>query len=108
MLGSLIAWRQPLEILMLLCFGASWPFSIARSLRTQRVDGKSPVFLTLVMCGYIIGVATKLIMAVHDGGWPEAVTALYAFNALLVLTDLLLYIRFRTRPDERQGRPPQP
>lgn len=32
------------EIVMLLCFAASWPFSIVKALRTKVVIGKSPVF----------------------------------------------------------------
>ena len=41
---------------MLLCFAAGWPFSIAKTLRTRQVAGKSPVFLAVVEAGYIAGI----------------------------------------------------
>ena len=44
------------EILMLLCFGSSWPFAVAKTLRTKVVVGKSPVFLVLIFIGYLSGI----------------------------------------------------
>jgi hypothetical protein len=86
---------QILEGAMLVCFGLSWPFSIARMWRTRRVEGKSAIFLVLVLTGYIAGVAAKLYRGLAAGQWPEAVTLLYAFNAVLVAIDLALYLRLR-------------
>ena len=40
---------SPFEIAMLLLFGASWPVSIAKALRTKVVAGKSPVFMVIVI-----------------------------------------------------------
>jgi hypothetical protein len=80
-----------LEALMVLAFGVSWPFSIAKALRTRVVAGKSPVFLTLIMIGYGFGIAHKLLSALD---W---VVVLYAANLLMVGTDILLYIRFRPK-----------
>ena len=36
------------EVLFLLCFAISWPVSIAKSLRTKVVIGKSPLFMSLL------------------------------------------------------------
>jgi hypothetical protein len=44
------------EILMLLCFASSWPFAVAKTLRTKVVVGKSPVFLALIFIGYLSGI----------------------------------------------------
>jgi len=41
------------EMLMLLCFGAAWPFSIYKSYKSKSVDGKSPYFLVILILGYI-------------------------------------------------------
>ncbi len=79
------------EIIMLLCFGASWPVSIEKTLRTKRVDGKSPVFLAIVCAGYASGIVHKLLFS-HD--W---VIALYVVNLLLVAADMVLYFRFKTK-----------
>ncbi|MBM4149346.1 MAG: hypothetical protein FJ224_09905 [Lentisphaerae bacterium] len=80
------------EILMLVCFGVSWPVSIAKTLRTRVVAGKSPVFLAIVCAGYAFGLAHKLL---NDRDW---VTALYAVNMAMVAADLALYMRYRPQP----------
>lgn len=87
---------QVFETVMLVCFGVSWPFSIARTLRVRKADGKSLVFLALILIGYMAGVTAKIVHAAQAGARPEAVTALYALNACLVCTDLVLCARFRS------------
>ena len=49
-----------LEIIMVLSFGASWPFSVIRSYRSRSTKGKSIVFLCLIIFGYMAGIAAKL------------------------------------------------
>ena len=36
---------QVFEVIMLCCFGASWPFNIARSIRSRTAKGKSLTFV---------------------------------------------------------------
>ncbi len=76
------------EIVMLVCFGASWPISIAKALRTRQVAGKSPLFLVIVIAGYLSGIVHK---ALHSPDW---VTLLYFLNLVMVSIDLALYVRF--------------
>lgn len=73
------------EVLFLLCFAVSWPISIVKALRTKIVIGKSPIFMGLIILGYIFGIINKVL---HNF---DIVTYLYIFNALLVGTDLVLY-----------------
>ena len=80
---------QVAEAGMLACFGASWPFSVVKSLRIKKVTGKSPVFLWLIFFGYIAGITFKLTSGVD---W---VLALYCWNLLVVGVDTLLYYRYR-------------
>ena len=87
-MGSFSIW----EVLFLLCFACSWPFSIAKSLRTKVVTGKSPVFMGLIILGYIFGIVHKLA---HNN---DVVIYLYAFNALMVATDLILYFYYSKHP----------
>lgn len=87
-MGSFSIW----EVLFLLCFACSWPFSIAKSLRTKVVTGKSPVFMGLIILGYIFGIVHKLT---HSN---DVVIYLYAFNALMVATDLVLYFYYSKHP----------
>lgn len=77
------------EAVMLLCFGASWPFSVYKSWRTRTVQGKSGIFLALVLLGYLAGIIHK---ATHDF---DLVLGLYVLNSLLVGADLVLWIRYR-------------
>ncbi|MBN2511241.1 MAG: hypothetical protein JXB03_13255 [Spirochaetales bacterium] len=78
------------EIGMLLCFGAAWPFSIYKSWKSRQTAGKSILFLCVVFAGYLSGIMHKLFFA-FDG-----VVYLYCLNALMVGTDIGLYIRNRT------------
>lgn len=73
------------EVLFLLCFAVSWPVSIAKSLRTKVVIGKSPLFMSLIILGYIFGI-------IHKSQYSnDIVIWLYVFNAALVSIDLSLY-----------------
>jgi len=80
------------EAVMLLCFGAAWPFSIYRSYKSGSNAGKSPVFMFIVLAGYISGIIHKVL---HN---PDIVLYLYVTNCLLVVTDLIIYRRNAQNP----------
>jgi hypothetical protein len=79
------------EILMLVCFGAAWPFSIHRSWTSGRTNGKSVGFLIIILVGYAAGIANKLFYR-FDG-----VIYLYVLNFLMVGFDTILWFRNRKR-----------
>lgn len=72
---------------MLVCFGASWPFSIVRSWKARTTAGKSVVFLWLVLVGYAAGIAHKFLYNL------DVVIAFYILNAVMVGTDIAIYYR---------------
>ncbi len=76
------------EILMLVCFGVSWPVSIAKALRTKQVNGKSPLFMMLLLLGYLSGMLNKFYNNMDGVIW------LYALNFCLVSVDLWLYYKY--------------
>lgn len=76
------------ESVMLICFGCSWPFAIAKTLRTKTVEGKSVIFIALIFIGYLAGIVFKLI------GQFDHVIWLYATNGSLVFTELVLYFKY--------------
>ena len=78
---------SPFEIIMLICFGAAWPFSIYKSIKSKSARGKSVLFLFVIMLGYSAGIVHKLVH--HFDG----VIALYALNLLMVALDTMLYFR---------------
>jgi hypothetical protein len=77
------------EVIMLVCFGISWPISIAKAIRTKVVSGKSPVFLIIIIIGYVSGIVHKMI---YSG---DRVIFLYVINLIMVAIDLMLYIHYK-------------
>lgn len=75
------------EVLMLLCFGAAWPLSIWRSCRSKSTNGKSVLFLLVIIMGYLCGIAHKLLYA------PDFVALLYVLNISMVMVDTGLWFR---------------
>jgi len=75
------------EIGMLLCFGFAWPVSIYKSIKSGSIEGKSVVFLYVILTGYMFGIIHKIKFS------PDIVIALYGLNAIMVLIDLILYYR---------------
>lgn len=82
------------EAIMLICFGVSWPVSIAKSLRTKVVSGKSPLFMEIVWIGYLGGIIHKVLYS------PDWIILLYAFNMIMVTINIALYYKYV--PRERQ------
>jgi hypothetical protein len=87
---------QFLESGMLLCFGFSWPFSIYRTWKAKKAEGKSLVFLVIVLIGYSVGMAAKFVKAA-GGAALERVTVFYAINTVLVAIDLCICLRYRSK-----------
>lgn len=75
------------EIIMLLCFGAAWPFSIYRSYTSGTTGGKSVVFLIVLLFGYASGIANKLLLHFDN------VVYLYVLNMVMVGIDTALWFR---------------
>lgn len=74
---------------MLICFGFAWPISLVKSYKSKSTGGKSPWFSVIVVVGYIFGVIHKLLYS------RDIVMVLYIINAVMVITDLCLWIRNR-------------
>ena len=79
-----------LEIIMLICFGASWPFNVVKSYKARTTKGKSLTFLILVIVGYIAGIVSKFTSTVEPKWY---VVFFYILNAVMVSVDLALYFR---------------
>ena len=87
-----------LEAGMLICFGLSWPFNIAKSLRSRTAKGKSVAFEVLIITGYLCGLVGKFIL--DDLSY---VVLFYIADILMVATDLVLTLRNRRLDRERDG-----
>lgn len=87
------------EAIMLVCFGISWPVSITKALRTKFVRGKSRLFMTFVIVGYVSGVLHKFLNPDPVTHRVSLVVWLYIFNLAMVVVDLVLYMRYRHNPE---------
>ena len=79
---------QLFEMVMLICFGLSWPFNIAKSLRSRTARGKSIWFEVCIIIGYLCGLAGKFI-----SGNVTYVAVFYILDIVMVSSDLCLTIR---------------
>jgi hypothetical protein len=79
------------ETIMLVCFGISWPFAIAKTLRTKSVTGASGTFYILILVGYIAGIIHKVQNNLNF------VVFFYALNAFMVAMQLTLLSVYRNR-----------
>ncbi|MBO4308341.1 MAG: hypothetical protein J5885_00750 [Clostridia bacterium] len=85
------------EIIMILCFGASWPFNVVKSWKARTAKGKSLFFLCLIFAGYIAGIVSKFCNASYMASFSTKwyVLVFYFINLTMVSVDLCLYIRNR-------------
>lgn len=74
------------EVIMLVCFGLSWPISVYKSFTSKSTKGKSVVFIIAILIGYIAGIAGKIV-----GKNVNYVLIIYIINIIMVGTDLVLY-----------------
>ena len=83
---------QLCEIGMLVAFGFSWPFNIAKSWQSRTAKGKSVQFEFIVLFGYFIGLLGKIITARRSGVLPWS-TWFYIADIFMVSIDVVLYFR---------------
>lgn len=77
------------EIIMLVCFGASWPCAVIKTYQSKNVEGKSLLFLILILLGYVFGIIHKIVFSM------DIVISLYVLNLVFVLLDLGFYYKFK-------------
>lgn len=75
------------EIIMMISFGFSWPFSIYKSYVSRSTQGKSLPFLYIVSVGYAAGILHKIFYSY------DFVIIFYINNFLLVVIDIILFYR---------------
>lgn len=90
-----------LEVGMLVCFGISWPFNLAKSIKTRSTQGKSLVFLWAIIIGYLCGIGSKLAAGAP---WNEYffVYIVYVLNTVMVMADLVMYYINRAGEKKRE------
>ena len=89
-----------LEVLMILCFGLSWPISIRKSWVSRTAKGKSVFFEFFIWIGYIFGIARKFLLLSQANAVGNTMDWLvylgwffYVLNFVEITIDMILYFR---------------
>lgn len=75
-----------LEIIMLICFGASWPMALTKNIRAKSAKGMSLPFILLIILGYLAGLMAKVVT--HNVSF---VFWVYVLNLAIVTVNLMVY-----------------
>lgn len=85
------------EAIMLLCFGSAWPFSVYKTYTSKTTNGKSLIFLLVLIAGYISGISHKLFFSY------DPIIYLYVLNLSMISADVFIYVRnLKQRQEERK------
>lgn len=85
-----------LEAIMVISFGISWPISILKTLKSKTAAGKSPLFITFIVFGYVCGIISKII--------SNNITYVFFFYCLnLVMTSFDLGLNLYLRKKEKNN-----
>ena len=87
-----------LETVMIALFGFSWPNNIIKTLQNKSTKGKSLMFLVLIDTGYACGITAKFLKVAEIDSWFGWLSiAVYILNFIMVSTDLILYLHYRSK-----------
>ncbi len=91
------------ELLMIVCFGVSWPLNIIKAWKARTAKGSSVQFYFLILIGYLFGLASKAIKLSRGVATPGYVWFFYVLNSVMVALGIAVWIRNR-RIDRKAGR----
>ncbi|MDD6346362.1 MAG: hypothetical protein PUA51_09140 [Oscillospiraceae bacterium] len=77
---------QILEIVMLICFGLSWPMSVVKNIRAKTAKTMSLPFTLLIIGGYIAGITAKIL-----SNQINFVLVAYLLNLAIVSLNVVVY-----------------
>ncbi len=81
------------ELLMIVCFGVSWPFNIIKAWKARTTKGSSVHFYFLILVGYICGIVSKIIKLQHGIPTPGYVWFFYILNTIVVSAGIVVWFR---------------
>lgn len=77
---------QILEIIMLVCFGLSWPMSLVKNIKAKTAKTMSLSFTLLIIGGYIAGITAKIL-----SNQVNFVLIAYLLNLAIVSMNVVVY-----------------
>ena len=103
----MLTFASYMEMLMVICFGISWPINIRKAWIARTTKGISLLFYAFIFAGYIFALIGKMVLIRYyaPAPWYETVhwyvMFFYVVNTLMVGTGILIY--FRNRGIEKRG-----
>lgn len=77
---------EMLEIVMMVCFGFSWPISVYKNIKAKTAKSMSLGFTLMITLGYIAGIVAKISMNNYS-----YVLLAYLINLVFVITNIVVY-----------------
>lgn len=81
------------EVMMVVCFGVSWPLNIIKLWRSRTTKGTSVLFYYFIAIGYLFGLGSKAAKLSAGIATPGYVWFFYVLNTLMVITGIVIYYR---------------
>ena len=95
------------EIIMVVCFGASWPFNIVRAYKARTAKGTSLLFMGLIGLGYVAGILCKVFTWINDTNTINLLSIVafvfYIINLFMIVTGVIIYFRNKHLDAEREA-----
>ena len=91
-----------MEMLMVVCFGISWPLNIAKAWKARTAKGTSVLFYFFIWIGYVFAIVGKICLIAYNAPQAWYVTVkwyvmfFYVVNILMVSAGILIYFRNKT------------
>lgn len=83
------------EVIMVVCFGLSWPLNIRKAWNAKTARGTSVLFYFFIWIGYIFGLGSKTIKLMNGVSTPGYVWFFYILNTVMVSIGIIIYYRNR-------------
>ena len=91
------------ELLMIVCFGVSWPINIIKAWKARTTKGSSVQFYFLILVGYLFGITSKAIKLQHGISTPGYVWFFYILNAIIVAIGIAVWFRNKRLDRANEG-----
>ena len=89
------------EMLMVICFGVSWPINIYKAWKARSARGISVLFYFFIWIGYVFGLGAKAIKHAAGISTPFYVWFFYILNTVMVSAGIVVYFRNRILDEKR-------
>lgn len=83
------------ELMMIVCFGISWPVNIYKAWKARTTKGSSVLFYFLILVGYLFGITSKVIKLSQGFLTPGYVWFFYILNSVIVAAGIAVWFRNR-------------